>query len=111
MAFGQNPGLKRKTRRIGAERHEIVVLRGYAHLGLQLLPDNVAEDAALFTAEVALGAIQFLNYLLGQNRQSDDLRMRVLQARACSFAMVLEYQDVLETAVLLQVENAVTEGP
>src|SRR5258708_7054299 len=37
--------------------------------------------------------------------------MRMLQRRAGCFAVIFEHQDVLEAAVLLEVENAVAEGP
>src|ERR1700694_5787338 len=37
--------------------------------------------------------------------------MRMLQPRPCGLPVVLKHQDVLEAAVLFQVEDAVAEGP
>jgi len=37
--------------------------------------------------------------------------MGMLQGRSGGFAVILEYQNVFETTVFFEVENAVAEGP
>ena len=111
MPLGQNPGFKRKARSVRGESEEVLVLGDYTDDAVRLLPDDVAEYAALFVEVVLLGALQFFDHVDGKNRQGDELRVCVLQRGACCFAMVLENEDVLEPAIFLQVEDAITEGP
>ena len=111
VSLGQNPRFKRKPWRIRTKRHKVLVFRGNSHPRLCFLPDNVTENTAFFVGKIPLCAFQLFHHLLGQNWKRDDLRMRMLQGRARGFAMVLKNQNVLEPAVLLQVQNAVAESP
>src|SRR5579862_1611305 len=56
-------------------------------------------------------AVHFLGHALGNNRQSDKLRVSMFQRGAGGIAMVFEDQDVFEAAILLEVNDAVTIGP
>src|SRR5579871_961349 len=111
MLLGQNPGFERETGSVRSKCHEILILAHHASAAIHFLPDNVAEDATLFVQEILLGAFEFLGHVDGKNRQRDQLGVRMLQRRPGSLAMILEDQNVLKPAVLLQVENAVAEGP
>ena len=82
VALGQDPGLEREARRIGRDGEKSIVLGDHAHAGFGLLPDDVAEDAALLVNVILLGAFQFLEHVLGHNRQRDELPVGVLQGRA-----------------------------
>ena len=73
--------------------------------------DDVAEDAALLEIVESFGAVHFLLHALGDHRQRDELRVGMLQRGAGRFAMVLEQEDVAEAAVLLEIVDALLEGP
>src|SRR5579884_2341781 len=111
MPLGQDPHLKGKARSIWAKRNKILVFGSNAGLLIHLLQYNIAKDAALFIGKVTSCALQFLHHLLRQNRQGDDLRMRMLQGCSSCFAMVLEDQNIFETAVLFQIKDAITKSP
>src|SRR5260370_15746674 len=68
VALGQDPGLERKSRGIGAEYDEVIRLSHQARAAAQLLPDDVAKDAALFEIEVAFGSLDLLANALGNHR-------------------------------------------
>ena len=70
MALGQNPGLKRETRRIRRKRQKIFVLGHHSRSTFDFLPDHVAEDAALFVDVILLRALQFLDHVNGQDGQA-----------------------------------------
>ena len=78
---------------------------------LRFLPDDVAEHAALFELMVALRAIQLFPHLARHDRQRNQLRMTVLERRACRRAVILEDDDMAQTDVALQVEHAIAPGP
>ena len=109
--LGKNPRLERKARSVGSERDEIFVLANDAHAGFDFLADNVAKNAAFFIHVILLGAFEFFASRAGNNRQGDQLRVRMLEGRAGGLAMILENQNVSEAPVLSQIENAVAERP
>src|ERR1700742_2747475 len=111
MTLGKYPHLKREWRRIRAKRDKVFIFRSHAHASLHLLPDNVAKNAALFVGEVTPRSFQLFHYLLGQNRQGNNLRVRMLQRSAGSFTVIFKDQNVFEAAVLLQVEDAIAKRP
>src|ERR1041384_4657070 len=111
MLLRQNPRLKRKARRVWSQRQEVFVLIHNARSVINFLPDDVAENAALFVQEILLCALQFFDHVDRNNGQRDQLRMGVLERFTRSFTVVLENEDVLEPLVLLQVENTITECP
>ena len=90
MVLGQDPGLKRKARRIRRDRQEVLVLRHNASTALCLLADDVAEHAALLVQKILFRALQFLRDVDGKNRQSDQLGMSMLQGCAGGLSMVFE---------------------
>ena len=60
---------------------------------------------------VLLRAFNFFRQVDGQHGQRDQLRVGVLQRGAGGFPVILENQDELEAAVLLEVKDSVAEGP
>src|SRR5450755_1725249 len=111
MPLGQNPGLKRKPRSIRSQRQKILILGHYANPAIQFLPDRVTKDAALFIDVILLRSIQFFNHVNRQNRQRDQLRVRMLERSARRFSMILKKQNVLKPPVFLKIENTIAEGP
>ena len=78
----QQPGLERKPRRVRRERDDVGVFLDDAASGGDLLPDDVAEDAALLGREVPPRALDLFAHEIGHDRQRDELRMRVLERGA-----------------------------
>src|SRR6202521_4699749 len=111
MLLRQDPSLKRKPRRVRSQGEEVLILGHNAKPRLRLLPDNVAEHATLLIYVVLLGPFQLLDHVDRKNGQCDQLRMRVLQRSPGRLPVILENQDVLKAPVLLQIKNAVAEGP
>src|SRR5581483_1945940 len=111
MLFRQNPRLEGKPRGVRSQREKILVLGHDANAGLGLLPDDVAENTALFVNVVLLGALDFLSQVYREHWQSNQLGVRVLEGCASSFAVILEDQNELEAAVFFQIEDAVSKGP
>src|SRR5947199_10771695 len=105
MALRQDPRLERESWGVGGQGEEVFVFGDDAAAAINLLTDNVAENASLLIYVVLLGAFQFLNHVDWQNGKGDELGMSVLQRRPGGFAMIFEDQNVFETPVLLQVED------
>src|SRR5437763_4121968 len=57
---------------------------------------DVAEHAALLHLEVPLRAVELLAHEVGDDRQRDELRVRMIERRAGRIAVVLEDEDVLQ---------------
>ena len=64
-----------------------------------------------FVVVIVLRAVHFLAHALGDDRQGDQLGMRVFERGAGSFTVILEEQNVAEAAVVFQVEHAVAISP
>src|SRR5580700_1850948 len=111
MLLRQNPGFERKSRSVRGQRDEVLVLSDHSSTAIHLLPDDVAEHATFLVEEILLRTFQFLRNVDRQDRQRDQLRVRMLQRGSGCLAMILENQDVLESPVFLQIENAIAEGP
>src|SRR5438105_2109779 len=78
---GQDEELERPARGERRKRDEAVGLQHHARALPRLLRDHVAEDAALLFLEMSASAAQFLFQLAGDERERDDLRMRVAERR------------------------------
>src|ERR1700730_6371009 len=111
MLLGQYPGLEWKTRRVGGESEKISIFSDHARAALSFLADNIAEDAALFVYIVLLRAFDLFGHINGKNGKRNELRMSVLERGAGGFSVIFENQDVFETTILLEVKDAVAEGP
>ena len=70
MPLGKDPRLERESRRIGGDGHEVFVLGHHADAAVELLADDVAEDAPLFVDVILLGAFEFLDHVVRKNRQT-----------------------------------------
>src|SRR5712692_8036766 len=105
----QQPGLERKPRGVRRQRDNLRALQDHTPAGRDLLPDDVAEDAALFRRVMASRALDLLAHEVGDDRQRDELRMRVLERRARRSTMVLEDQDVPKPTVLLEIHDTIAE--
>ena len=68
---------------------KVIGLMNQSSRGFALLRQDVAVDASLLVFEVPPCAIEFFLDSLGNDRQGDQLRMRVLQNRAGGFAVIL----------------------
>src|ERR1700733_316961 len=111
MLLGQNPGLKRKPRRVRSQSQKIFVLRHHARARFNFLANNVAEHTALFIDVILLGAFELFDHIDRENWQRNQLRVRMLQRSSSWLAMILETQDVLEPPVFLEIKNAVAKSP
>ena len=111
VAAWADPGLERKARRVGLEHHEAVGLDHQARASGGFLPDDVAEDAALLQVVEQFRAVHLFLGALGDHGQRDQLAMRMLERGAGGLAVILEKQDVAEPAILLEIADAVLEGP
>ena len=100
-----DPGLEGAPRRPRREHHELVVLVDEPGAVLPLLPDDVAEDAALLVLVVAPRALDLLDHLARHDRQRDELRVGVVERGAGQLPLVLEEQDVAEAQVVAEVED------
>ena len=75
----QDPGFEREAWCIGSKGQKVFVLRNHANAVIDFLSDDVAEHAALFVDVVLLGSLNFFHDINRQNRQRNQLGMRVLQ--------------------------------
>src|SRR6266404_8311235 len=103
MPLGEYPGFEGKTRSIGSESQKVFILSHHANPVFCFLPDDVAEYTTLFVNVVLLGSLNFFDYVNGQNRQGDQLRVGMLKRCSSRFSMILEDQDVFEAAILLEI--------
>src|SRR5271166_1514591 len=111
MLLWQHPCLKRKAWRIRRKRQKRLVLAHHAHACIRLLADDVTEHAAFFVLVVFLRSLELLQHMFRHDGQRDQLAVRMLQRRSRRRTVVLKDHDVFEPLVLLQVEDAVAEGP
>jgi hypothetical protein len=111
VLLGIDPGLERIPGGKRRDDEEVARLLDHAFGARELLPDDIAEDAAFLVVVVGFCAVELFLHEFGDDRRGDDLGMRVVQGRAGGPALVLEDQDIAETAVAFEVENAVPVGP
>src|SRR5579859_225227 len=111
MLLRQQPQFEWETRGIRRNRNELIVFANNAHAGFHLLPDHVAENAALFLSVVMLRRVQFLAHSLGYDRERDQLRVRVLQRRTRRISMILEDESVAKPLVILEIQHAIAISP
>src|SRR5215813_1566559 len=87
------------------------VLADHALAGVALLPNDVAENAALFFVVVVPAVVDFFAHAPRNNRKRYQLRVRVLDGGASCFAVILENKDITEALVVLQVQHSITISP
>ena len=111
MLLRQDPGLEWKTRRVGSQGEKVPIFSDHASAGLGFLADDVAEDTTLLIHVILLRSLDLFGHVNRKNGQRNELRVRVLKGGASSLAVVFENQDVFETTVLLEVQDAAAECP
>jgi hypothetical protein len=79
--------------------------------GFGFLRHDVAVDASLLVIEILARSVDFLLNAPGNNGQGDELRMRVLQHRACRFAMIFAEQQISQSRITPEIQHAVAIGP
>jgi len=103
---GQDRHLEREPRRVRSVGDEAVIGADDPLLALQLVVEDVAEQAALLELVVGPRRIQLQRDGARRDRRGDELGMRVPQRGARGAAVVLENEDVFEPLVAAQVEPA-----
>src|SRR5688572_7810210 len=111
MSLGKDPHFKRKARGIGGDAEELRILRHDAIAVREVLPDNVTIDAALFLLKVSPASLNFFCHVGGDDREGNELRMAVFQRGTGCGSVILEYQNISEPHVLLQINHAITIRP
>ena len=111
MPQWHHPQLKRRAARERRKRDKVFVLRNNADFLRRLLMDDVAIHAPFFVIEIFPRAGFFLMDADRNHRQRHQLRMRMHEARAGGRAVVFENQNVFETRVFRQIDDAVAERP
>src|SRR5258708_23918966 len=104
--FRQNAGLKWKARSIRRDGHECRILSDHAFCILNFLVSDVAEYAALLQLVILACALHFVDYAARHNRQRDQLAMGMFNHGSGGFSVILEDENVLETAVLFPIPLA-----
>src|SRR5258708_7273964 len=110
MPLGEYPCFKWKARRIRRDDEEILILQDYADIGTRLLLDDVAIDASVFELVIIACAFQLFDNLARNNRQRDQLTVRMLQGGSGGLAMILEDQHVLQAGVFSEISDAVAKS-
>src|SRR3989442_11666014 len=102
MPGGQDPSLEGKARGEGGDRHEAVPVDDEPSATAPLLAHDVTPHAALLDVPELGGAGQLLGDHDRDDGERDELRMRMLQRGAGGLAVILEDEDGLEAAILLE---------
>src|SRR6266850_1171933 len=69
MHFRQQPHFKRKTRSVRRHGDEVLVFPYHSFARVHFLPDDVAENAALFFIIIVPGAVHFLPHAPRNDRR------------------------------------------
>src|SRR5581483_1909196 len=109
--LGKYPEFEREARREGAGSDKALILENHTLSIAALLADDIAEDAAFLEAVVAVRAAQLLLDAERDDRQCDQLRVRMLEAGPGLGAVILEHDRVAEPLVLGEVEHAFAVHP
>jgi hypothetical protein len=104
-ALGQNPGLERKARSKGREGDEVLVFATMRTALLHLLPQHVAEDAALLVECNIAWRLPAPGPRAWAQWAARSVARGMLQRCSGGFAVVLEDHDVFESAVLLEIDE------
>ena len=108
----QQPRLERKPRRIRRQRHDVGVLVDDAAAVAHLLPDDVAEDAALLRREVPPARPRSPRARSRARSAARSAASAVLERRAGRRAVVLEHAGCSGSRMsCLQIEHALAERP
>jgi hypothetical protein len=108
MGFGKNPCLKGKSRGKRSHRDEGVIFEDEAAFLLNLLPDDITEDAPVFIIEIIFRPLDLFNHSSGDDGESDDLGVGMFQRCPCCDSMVLKYENISEALILLKIGNPVS---
>jgi hypothetical protein len=110
MGFRKNPCLKGKSRSKRSHREEGIVFEDEAALLLNLLPDDITEDAPVFIIEIIFRPLDLLCHSPGDDGESDDLGVGMFQRSPCCHSMVLKYENISEPLIILEIGNPVSVG-
>jgi hypothetical protein len=111
VGLRDDPYLEGESGSKRGQNDEALILRDQARALFLLLAKNIAKDAPLFEVVVFTRAVHLFAHPLGDNRQGDELGVRMLERGARRLTVVLEDEDVLEAPVLLEIQNAIAESP
>src|ERR1700687_2259276 len=106
VGAGQDPGLVGDAGGVGAEGDEISADFDDALTLLYLLGQHVAEHAAFLLLEIIKRRSQFVENAAGDEGGGGQLRVGMVELLPGSWAVILEYGDVAETAIAFQVLNS-----
>jgi hypothetical protein len=110
MGFGKDPGFEWKPGGERGDGDERFVFGDNAVFLLKLLSNDVAEHAPVLVVEICLGPLNLFAQPPGDDREGDNLRMRMFQRRPCCDAMVLKDKDVPKTLVAPQIGGPIPVG-
>jgi hypothetical protein len=110
MGFGKNPCLKGKSRSKRSHRDEGIIFEDEAALLLNLLADDITEDAPVFIIEIIFRPLDLFNHSPGDDGESDDLGVGMFQRSPCCHSMVLKYENISEPLIILEIGNPVSVG-
>src|ERR1700730_10551687 len=100
MGLWQQPHFKRKTWCIGCQSNEMLIFSDDPLPGIALLPDNVAKNAALFLVVIVPAIVDLFAHATRNDRQGDQLRVRMFQRSARCFAVIFENEDIAKALVV-----------
>src|SRR5260370_1363222 len=111
VRFWQQPHLEREARCVRSKRDEMLVLADNPLASIALLPDDVAENTALFLVVVVPAVVDFFPDAPRHDRQGHQLRVGVIDGRPGSFSMVFENEDVAKALIIFQIQHTVAISP
>src|SRR5437868_2211563 len=106
MRARDDPGFVGHARRIGTAGNVLTAALHNADLLLLFLRQNIAEDATLLALVVLAPGPQFIKHAARHKRGRGELPVRVVEFLAAEWAMVLKDGDVFESAVALEINDA-----
>jgi hypothetical protein len=110
MSFGKNPCFKRKSRGKGGDGEEGFIFDDDTVFPLELLSDNITEDAAVFIVKIVFGPFDFFNHSFRDDGKGDDLRMGMFQRGPRCDAVVFEDEDISKTPVTPEIDDPLAVG-
>jgi hypothetical protein len=110
MVFGENPCLKGKSRSKRSYRDEGTIFKNKAFFLLNLLADDITKDTPVLIIEIIFCPLDLFCHPPGDDGESDELRVRMLQRSPCCHTVVLEYENISEPLIILEIGNSVSVG-
>src|SRR5687767_2650510 len=111
MPLWKNPHLKWKPWRKGRQAQKLGIIRHDAVPRRKIVFKDVAVNTAFFLLVVGAASADFVDDAGWNHRQRDQLGMAVFERGPGRRTMVLENQNVPQTQIFFQVDDAITVGP